>query len=41
MKALFAKPFLQKYGKKALAIYLCWCVVKGLLFLFLGSKLFG
>ena len=33
------KPFFKKHGKKALIIYLCWCVVKGILFLILGSKL--
>ena len=41
MKTLLSKPFFQKYGKKALVIYLCWCVVKGLAFLFLGFKLLG
>ncbi len=41
MKAILAKPFFRKYGKKALLLYLAWCVVKGLLFLFLGFKIFG
>ena len=41
MKSLLAKPFFQKYGKKALIIYLCWCAAKGILFLFLGFKIFG
>ena len=40
MKALLAKPFFRKYGKKALLIYLGWCVVKGMVFLFLGLKIF-
>ena len=38
MKALLAKPFFKKYGKKALIIYICWCLVKGLVFIFLGVK---
>ena len=41
MKAILSKPFFKKHGKKALIIYLCWCVVKGILFLVLGSKLFA
>lgn len=41
MKAFSLKPFFKKHGKKALIIYLCWCVVKGILFLVLGSKLLG
>ncbi len=41
MKTVLAKPFFRRFGKKALIIYLCWCAVKGLLFLFLGTKLFG
>ncbi len=41
MKKLLAKPFFRQYGKKALWIYLGWCVVKGILFLILGFRLFG
>jgi hypothetical protein len=41
MKAILSKPFFRKYGKKALIIYLVWCAAKGILFLFLGFKLFG
>jgi hypothetical protein len=41
MKALLSKPFFKKYGKTALIVYLGWCLVKGLAFLFLGFKLFG
>ncbi|HEX5653680.1 MAG TPA: hypothetical protein VFX58_11440 [Chitinophagaceae bacterium] len=41
MKAIFASRFYKKYGKKALIIYLCWCLVKGILFLLIGFKLFG
>lgn len=33
MKALMKKPWMKKYGKKGLIIYLCWCVLKGLVFL--------
>ena len=40
MKAIFANPFFKKYGRKALVVYLCWCLLKGLLFLFIGLKLF-
>ena len=39
MKAILSKPFFKKYGRKALIIYLCWSVVKGVLFLLLGAKL--
>jgi hypothetical protein len=39
MKPLFLKRSLQKYGKKALIIYLCWSVIKGIAFLVLGFKL--
>jgi hypothetical protein len=41
MKTILAKPFLKKYGKKALIIYLCWSIVKGVLFLLLGARLFS
>lgn len=41
MKAFSVKNFIQKHGKKALIIYLCWCAVKGVLFLLVGFKLFG
>lgn len=37
----FLKRLMSKYGKKALIIYLCWTVIKGLLFIFLGAKIFG
>lgn len=39
MKAFFAKPFFKKYGKKAMIIYLCWCIAKGIFFLLAGIKL--
>lgn len=35
------KNKLKKYGKKALILYLCWCALKGVAFLFLGKYLFG
>lgn len=41
MKSLFAGNFFRKYGRKALIIYLCWCILKGLFFLFIGYKMFG
>ncbi len=41
MKTMLSKPVFRRFGKKALVIYLCWCLVKGLFFIFLGSKLFG
>lgn len=41
MKPLFLKRYFQKYGKKALIIYLCWSVIKGIAFLLLGVKLFS
>lgn len=41
MKAIMAKPFFRKYGKKALIAYLCWCIVKGIAFLIIGAKIFG
>lgn len=39
MKAILSRPLFKKYGKKAIAVYLCWCMLKGLIFLFIGSKL--
>ncbi len=41
MKTILAKPFFRQYGKKAVIAYLCWCVVKGVLFLLLGARLFA
>jgi len=38
MKAILSKFFFRKYGKKALAIYLAWCIIKGLFFLFAGFR---
>jgi hypothetical protein len=40
MKVLLKKPFFRKHGKKALIIYLCWCVIKLILFILLGNQLF-
>jgi len=40
MKAILSKPFFKKYGRKALIVYLCWSVIKGLAILFFGFKLF-
>jgi hypothetical protein len=39
MKAILSKPFFKKYGRTALIIYLCWCLLKGVLFLLVGAKL--
>lgn len=33
------KKKLKAYGKKAFVLYLCWCTVKGLVFLALGKYL--
>lgn len=41
MKAIMAKPFFRKYGKKALIVYFCWCIVKGVAFLIISAKIFG
>ncbi|HET9746941.1 MAG TPA: hypothetical protein VFP97_14590 [Chitinophagaceae bacterium] len=41
MKPIFIKRYLQKYGKKALIVYLSWCIIKGIAFLILGYKLFN
>ena len=41
MRAAIVKKFFRKHGKKALIIYLVWCVLKGIAFLFLGYKLFS
>ena len=41
MKTLLASRFFKKYGKKALIIYLCWSVIKGIFFLAIGFRLFG
>jgi hypothetical protein len=35
MKTITSKPFFKKYGKKAIIIYLCWNVVKGVILLML------
>lgn len=32
---------IQKHGRKALMLYLLWCLLKGLAFLFLGVHFFG
>jgi hypothetical protein len=39
MKAILSKSFFRKHGKKALIIYLCWSVLKGVLLILLGDKL--
>jgi hypothetical protein len=41
MKMTFPKSLMARYGKKALYVYLAWCLVKGIAFLFLGMKLFS
>ena len=41
MKKIMVTPFFNKYGKRALLVYLCWCALKGLFFLYAGIKLFG
>jgi hypothetical protein len=41
MRALLKKPFFRKYGKKALIIYLCLSVIKGILFFLLWYQLFS
>ena len=41
MKPTIFKRLFQKYGKKALVIYVCWSVIKGIIFLILGYKLFS
>jgi len=41
MKAILSKPFFRKYGKKALIIYLCWSILKVVLLLLLGPRLFS
>lgn len=39
MKMISWKAVSNKYGKKALIIYLCWCLLRGLVFLLIGAKL--
>ena len=41
MKRILAIPFFRKHAKKALIIYLCWCVLKGVFFLYAGFKWLG
>lgn len=41
MKAVLSRPFFKKYGKKALLVYIGWCLIKGLAFLLIGYKFFG
>jgi len=39
MKRFALKSLLKKHGKKALILYMCWCVIKGLVFLYAGLQL--
>jgi hypothetical protein len=41
MKFITENRFIRKYGKKALIIYVCWCVLKGMFFLVAGYTLLG
>lgn len=41
MKKGFPGRMFKRFGRKALIIYLCWCVVKGILFMIIGFKLFN
>jgi|GEM_PF-2297027 len=41
MRTIAVKKYMQKYGRKALIVYLVWCIIKGIAFLFLGFKLFS
>ena len=36
----FIHRLLRKYGKRTLIVYLCWCLLKGAIFLIAGYKLF-
>lgn len=37
--SIFSKEKFKHFGRKALIMYLCWCIVKGLVFLFVGASL--
>ena len=41
MKRLLEINFFRKHGRKALIIYLCWCVLKGFVFFYAGFKWLG
>lgn len=41
MKMAAIKAYFKKNRKKALVIYLCWSVVKGVLLLVFGVRLFS
>jgi len=41
MKTLFNNIIFKKWGRKALIAYLCWCIVKGIVFIIVGYKIFG
>lgn len=41
MKFFTENRFVRKYGKRALIIYLGWCLLKGIFFLVAGYTLLG
>lgn len=41
MKAFLSKPVFKKNGKRFIIIYLCWCLIKGIVIVFAGMKLFS
>lgn len=40
MKTITKERLRRKYGRRALILYLIWCTLKGLFFLFAGTSLF-
>ncbi len=41
MGPAFINRFFKKHGKKALVIYVCWSVIKGIVLLIFVFKIFG
>ncbi|HPG10047.1 MAG TPA: hypothetical protein PLU37_00855 [Chitinophagaceae bacterium] len=41
MNKILSHRLFRRFGKKALIVYLCWCLVKGLFFLYAGYQVFG
>lgn len=41
MQTAQLKTYWKKHRRKLLVFYICWCVIKGLLLLLLGARLFG
>jgi len=41
MKTIFNNTIFKRWGRKAFIAYVCWCIIKGVVFIALGFKIFG